>query len=214
MRRRRHQICPPMSETLFIAEAVRRAGCGLLLDINNVFVSAANHGFAALDYLADFPLEHVGEVHLAGHAQQADDEGELLLIDSHDRPVADAVWKLFDVVISQCGFDQADNLFVFFSCTRIIVFGTAFNRAGAVIEVLCRYGECGSPDRVAIGTGKLDLVPSLLLQFLHPMLLIIGNGCGERHGPRHVEVSEGDNECFSLFRRHDMAHDATFVASI
>ena len=92
-----------MSETSFIAELVRRTGCGLLLDINNVFVSAANHGFAALDYLADFPLEHVGEIHLAGHAQQADDEGELLLIDSHDRPVADAVWKLFDVIISQCG---------------------------------------------------------------------------------------------------------------
>jgi uncharacterized protein (UPF0276 family) len=92
-----------MSETLFIAELVRRTGCGLLLDINNVFVSAANHGFAALDYLADFPLEHVGEIHLAGHAQQADDEGELLLIDSHDCPVADAVWKLFDVVISKCG---------------------------------------------------------------------------------------------------------------
>jgi uncharacterized protein len=92
-----------MSETSFIGELVRRTECGLLLDINNVFVSAANHGFAALDYLADFPLEHVGEVHLAGHARQADDEGELLLIDSHDCPVADAVWKLFDGVISQCG---------------------------------------------------------------------------------------------------------------
>src|SRR5260370_22641053 len=92
-----------MSETLFIAELVRRTGCGLLLDINNVFVSAANHGFGARDYLADFPLEHVGEVHLAGHAQQADDEGELLLIDSHDCPVAGAVWKLFDVVITQSG---------------------------------------------------------------------------------------------------------------
>ncbi len=92
-----------MSETLFIAELVRRTGCGLLLDINNVFVSAGNHGFAARDYLSDFPLEHVGEVHLAGHAQQADDEGELLLIDSHDCPVGDAVWKLFDVVISKCG---------------------------------------------------------------------------------------------------------------
>jgi uncharacterized protein len=92
-----------MSETLFIAELVRRTGCGLLLDVSNVFVSATNHGFAALDYLADFPLEHVGEIHLAGHARQADDEGELLLIDSHDCPVADAVWKLFDVVISQCG---------------------------------------------------------------------------------------------------------------
>src|SRR5712672_2844046 len=92
-----------MSETLFIAELVRRTGCGLLLDINNVFVSATNHGFAALAYLADFPLEHVSEIHLAGHAEQADDEGELLLIDSNDRPVADAVWKLFDVIISQWG---------------------------------------------------------------------------------------------------------------
>jgi uncharacterized protein len=92
-----------MSETSFIAELVRRTGCGLLLDINNVFVSAINHGFAGRDYLADFPLEHVSEIHLAGHAQQVDDEGELLLIDSHDRPVADAVWKLFDGVIGQCG---------------------------------------------------------------------------------------------------------------
>jgi uncharacterized protein len=92
-----------MSETSFIAELVRRTGCGLLLDINNVFVSATNHGFAARDYLADFPLAQVGEIHLAGHAQQADDEGELLLIDSHDCAVADAVWKLFDVVISQRG---------------------------------------------------------------------------------------------------------------
>jgi uncharacterized protein len=92
-----------MSETSFIVELVRRTGCGLLLDISNVFVSATNHDFAASDYLADFPLEHVSEIHLAGHARQADDEGELLLIDSHDCPVADAVWKLFDVVISQRG---------------------------------------------------------------------------------------------------------------
>jgi uncharacterized protein len=92
-----------MSETLFIAELVRRTGCGLLLDVSNVFVSAANHGFAASDYLADFPFEHVDEIHLAGHARQTDDEGDLLLIDSHDCPVADAVWKLFDVVISRCG---------------------------------------------------------------------------------------------------------------
>jgi hypothetical protein len=92
-----------MSETFFIAELVRRTGCGLLLDNNNVFVSATNHGFAALAYLADFPLDHVGEIHLAGHSEQADDEGELLLIDSHDRPVADAVWRLFDIVIGRCG---------------------------------------------------------------------------------------------------------------
>ncbi|WP_027998723.1 MNIO family bufferin maturase [Sinorhizobium arboris] len=92
-----------MSETAFIRELVRRTGCGLLLDINNVFVSATNHGFCALAYLSDFPLAHVGEIHLAGHTEQEDDEGDLLLIDSHDGPVADAVWKLFEVVIARHG---------------------------------------------------------------------------------------------------------------
>ena len=92
-----------MSETDFIRSVSRRTGCGLLLDVNNVFVSATNHGFSALDYLSDFPLADVGEIHLAGHAEQSDDEGELLLIDSHDGPVANAVWKLFEIVVSRCG---------------------------------------------------------------------------------------------------------------
>jgi hypothetical protein len=92
-----------MSETDFIRELTRRSGCGLLLDINNVFVSATNHGFSALDYLADFPLDRVGEIHLAGHAEQTDDDGERLLIDSHDGLVADTVWTLFDIVAGRCG---------------------------------------------------------------------------------------------------------------
>jgi uncharacterized protein (UPF0276 family) len=92
-----------MSETDFIRSVSRRTGCGLLLDVNNVFVSATNHGFSALNYLSDFPLADVGEIHLAGHAEQSDDEGELLLIDSHNGPVADSVWKLFEIVVSQYG---------------------------------------------------------------------------------------------------------------
>jgi uncharacterized protein len=92
-----------MSEVDFIRAVSLRTGCGLLLDINNVFVSATNHGFSPLDYLADFPLSRVGEIHLAGHSEQADDEGDLLLIDSHDAPVADPVWKLFETVISMVG---------------------------------------------------------------------------------------------------------------
>src|SRR3954454_1029245 len=92
-----------ISETDFIRSVACRTGCGLLLDINNVFVSATNHGFSALQYLADFPLSRVGEIHLAGHAEASDDEGELLLIDSHDSPVADPVWKLFEIVIERCG---------------------------------------------------------------------------------------------------------------
>jgi hypothetical protein len=92
-----------MSETNFIRSIARRTGCGLLLDINNVFVSATNNGFSPLHYLSDFPLGSVSEIHLAGHAEQADDEGELLLIDSHDGPVANAVWKLFEIVVRQYG---------------------------------------------------------------------------------------------------------------
>jgi uncharacterized protein len=92
-----------MSEPDFLRDLARRTGCGLLLDVSNVFVSATNHGFDALGYLEGFPLERVGEIHLAGHAEQADDEGALLLIDSHDGPVADAVWKLYDIVIGRCG---------------------------------------------------------------------------------------------------------------
>jgi len=92
-----------MSETDFIQAIVHRADCDLLLDINNVFVTATNHGYAALDYLANFPLDRVREIHLAGHAEQNDDEGERFLIDSHDGPVADAVWKLYEIVVSRSG---------------------------------------------------------------------------------------------------------------
>jgi uncharacterized protein len=92
-----------MSETDFLRALVRRSGCGLLLDVNNVFVSATNQGYSAVDYLAEFPLSQVGEIHLAGHTEQADDEGDPLLIDSHDRKVADVVWALFESVVARCG---------------------------------------------------------------------------------------------------------------
>jgi uncharacterized protein (UPF0276 family) len=92
-----------MGEAEFMRRVAERTGCGLLLDINNVFVSATNHGFSALKYLTDFPLARVGEIHLAGHAEQTDDEGDLLLVDSHDGPVADAVWKLYEIIIGRCG---------------------------------------------------------------------------------------------------------------
>ena len=92
-----------MSETDFIRDIARRTGCGLLLDVNNVFVSATNQKYKPLTYLSEFPLEKVEEIHLAGHAADSDDEGETLLIDAHDRPVDDAVWKLYDIVIGQVG---------------------------------------------------------------------------------------------------------------
>ena len=92
-----------MRETNFLGEIVRRTGCGLLLDVNNIFVSATNHGFDPYRYLADFPLAAVGEIHLAGCADDRDDAGFPLLIDAHDSPVRDAVWLLYAEAIRRLG---------------------------------------------------------------------------------------------------------------
>jgi len=90
-------------EVDFIAEVSRRTGCGLLLDINNVFVSAKNNGTEPLAYLNSFPLGRVKEIHLGGHHEDADDTGAPLLIDDHGAPVADAVWTLYRHVIARTG---------------------------------------------------------------------------------------------------------------
>jgi hypothetical protein len=92
-----------MSEIDFLAEVAARSGCGLLLDVNNVAVSASNQGFAPEDYLDAFPLQAVGEIHLAGHARDRDEAGALLLIDAHDRAVDDRVWALYARVIARGG---------------------------------------------------------------------------------------------------------------
>jgi uncharacterized protein (UPF0276 family) len=91
------------AETDFLREIARRTGCGLLLDVNNVFVSAINHGFDPDRYLGDFPLAAVGEIHLAGCADDRDDAGLPLLIDAHNSPVREAVWSLYAATIRRLG---------------------------------------------------------------------------------------------------------------
>lgn len=86
-----------MSEWEFIAAMGKRTGCGLLLDVNNVFVSASNHGFDPLDFLRGIPMERVRQIHLAGHSQ-----GNGLLVDTHDSAVNDAVWSLYAHTIERC----------------------------------------------------------------------------------------------------------------
>lgn len=92
-----------MSEGEFISAVVRRTGCGLLLDVNNVYVSCVNHGrdpCAAIDAL---PLAATGEIHLAGFARDTDAAGDKLLIDSHGAPVAEAVWALYRYALRRVG---------------------------------------------------------------------------------------------------------------
>ncbi|ALX20595.1 Protein of uncharacterised function (DUF692) [Bordetella pertussis] len=92
-----------IDEAQFLCELVARTGCGLLLDVNNVYVSAVNHGFDARAYLARLPLAAVGEIHLAGHARQRDAHGRAVLIDSHDAPVDEAVWDLYEYTLALTG---------------------------------------------------------------------------------------------------------------
>jgi uncharacterized protein (UPF0276 family) len=91
-----------MSEWEFLAALARESGCAILLDVNNIYVSACNHGFDALDYLAGIPRDAVREIHLAGHSTRTL-EGTQILVDTHDAPVCEAVWTLYAAAIERFG---------------------------------------------------------------------------------------------------------------
>ena len=94
----------------FIAQLSRRTGCYILLDVNNIYVSATNHGFSAQDYIAGIPADRVRQIHLAGHSQ-----GRGLLIDTHDHPVIEPVWDLYRAAVTRFGpvasmIERDDNI--------------------------------------------------------------------------------------------------------
>lgn len=90
-------------EVAFIGEIAKRSGCGLLLDVNNVYVSAVNHGWDATAYIERFPLNRVGEIHLAGHTETTDSTGARLLIDAHNGIAIDPVIALYEQVLTAIG---------------------------------------------------------------------------------------------------------------
>jgi len=99
-----------MTEWQFLDAMCARTGCGLLLDVNNIYVSASNHGFDAIDYLDGLPADRVRQIHLAGHSQ-----GEELLIDTHDQPVPHPVWQLYEHAVRLVGpvatmIERDDNI--------------------------------------------------------------------------------------------------------
>lgn len=87
-----------MTEAQFLAELARRSGCGLLLDVNNVYVSAMNQGFEPSDFMESLPLMAVRQIHLAGHSGEGG-----ILVDTHDAPVCDAVWALYEKAVERFG---------------------------------------------------------------------------------------------------------------
>ena len=92
-----------LDETDFISEVIRRTGCGLLLDVNNVYVSCINHQQEPQSYIDALPLHAVGEIHLAGFAEDTDNLGDRLLIDDHGAPIDNAVWHLYETVLARTG---------------------------------------------------------------------------------------------------------------
>ena len=92
-----------LDETDFISQIVRRTGCGLLLDVNNVYVSCINHQRDPLAYIDALPLHAVDEIHLAGFAEDTDSLGDRLLIDDHGAPIDNAVWQLYAQVLTRTG---------------------------------------------------------------------------------------------------------------
>ncbi|HCY64410.1 MAG TPA: hypothetical protein DHV59_16605 [Oxalobacteraceae bacterium] len=92
-----------MAECEFISEALRRTGCGLLLDVNNVYVSSVNHHRNPYDEVRALTCQAVGEIHLAGFAQEQDGAGDTLLIDSHGAAIAHQVWQLYEYALDRCG---------------------------------------------------------------------------------------------------------------
>ncbi len=99
-----------LSETEFIAEIVKQTGCGLLLDVNNVYVACVNHHRDPHAYIDALPLDAVGQIHLAGFARDTDAAGDPLLIDSHGTPVAQAVWDLYAFTLERLGPNLAPTL--------------------------------------------------------------------------------------------------------
>ncbi len=92
-----------LAETDFLSEIVHRTRCGLLLDINNVFISATNLDLSPQAYIDGYPTDHVKEIHVGGHDTDQDDAGAPLLIDSHGKPVVEPVWALLDYALVQTG---------------------------------------------------------------------------------------------------------------
>lgn len=92
-----------LSETDFLSELAHRTGCGLLLDVNNIFVSSTNLNLSPTAYLDAYPTDKVGEIHVGGHDEDIDENGAPLLIDSHGKAVVDPVWALLDYALNQTG---------------------------------------------------------------------------------------------------------------
>ena len=125
-----------MSEAELLTNIVRRTGCGLLLDVNNVYISANNCGYSALEFMSALPLDAVGEIHLAGHATDTTEPNEPLLIDTHDRKVSDPVWQLYKETLQLAGTKYPTLIEWDAEVPEWAVFMSELNQANTFLDAL------------------------------------------------------------------------------
>jgi len=139
-----------MTEWEFLNEVVERADCGILLDVNNIYVSSRNHSFDPFDYLNSVPAERVAQIHIAGHSKF-----EKYILDTHDHPVIDPVWRLYARAIERCGptatlLEWDDNIPSFEEVHREALKANRYLRAGQAtnastqIPVATQFAVAGS----------------------------------------------------------------------
>ncbi len=144
-----------MTEWEFLREVVERADCGILLDVNNIYVSSKNHDFDPYDYLDGVPHDRVGQIHVAGHTKF-----EKYILDTHDHPVLDPVWKLYAHAIRQCGVTATllewDD--------KIPSFPEVYDEAMKANEFIAdareAQGGAGSPSRPELGQRMREPRPA------------------------------------------------------
>ncbi len=128
-----------ISESEFLREVVRRTGCGLLLDVNNVYVSCVNHGRDPRQFINEIPLDKVREIHLAGFAREVDAAGASLLIDNHGSAVDTAVWDLYAAVLDRHG--AAPTLIEWDN--NVPALSVLLAEAERAARILARHTTCG-----------------------------------------------------------------------
>lgn len=150
-----------MTEWEFLTEVVERADCGILLDVNNIYVSSQNHNFNPLDYVDFVPAHRVAQIHIAGHSKF-----EKYILDTHDHPVLPAVWKLYARAIERCGptatlLEWDDNIPTFEEVHAEALKANKFLRAAAaaapglaIPALASAAAEIGEPELVATGAAR------------------------------------------------------------
>lgn len=142
-----------MQEWEFLSEIARRTDCGLLIDLNNIYVSAVNHGFSVDEFLGGLPAGNIGQFHLAGHSTHTTSDGRTYLVDTHDHPICDEVWALYVKAIQR--FGQVSTMIEWDANIP------SFERLEKELEQAGKLSRLATPPQAALATIRRSTRPDI-----------------------------------------------------